>query len=144
MDKAGKKTGGRKSGVKNKNRAELRALINKELRGRHLLERYEEWCPIAMMAVIAQKAFNSGDNYLALAAARECAKYVQAPLQAVRPEGSDDGPEPPDMTGVTERFFQLSGAGKLLLEAPEVIELTPQITHVRDLIQKPIEDQDVQ
>ena len=96
LERQRKKSGGRKPGVKNKNRADLRAMINKELRGKHLLGQHDEFDAVAMMAIIAQRAFNSEDWGLALMAAREVAKYMWAPLQSVPPQQEDEEPRKAD------------------------------------------------
>ena len=103
LEKQRKKSGGRNPGVKNKNRADLRAMINKELRGKHLLGQHDEFDAVAMMAIIAQRAFNSEDWGLALMAVREVAKYMWAPLQSVPPQPDDDTPKQVDFAAEAAR-----------------------------------------
>ena len=89
--------------------AKLLEFIKKELRSRHLLEWPEDWCPVARMAVLAEKALLNNDPYLALAAFKEVARYTRAPLQAEPPPPNEDNGGIVDMSDIGRKFDELMG-----------------------------------
>jgi hypothetical protein len=126
---------GRKPGTPNKrkNAAELLEYIKKELRSRHYLVWPSDWDPVARMAVIAEKHFDT-DPYLALAALKEVTKYIRPSLQSIQIQAEVEEKRAVDLSGAAAKFdelmrrppYGLDEAGRRLCLAPSG-QLVPEI-----------------
>jgi hypothetical protein len=99
---------GRKPGTPNrrKNAAELLEYIKRELRSRHYLVYPDDWDPVARMAVIAEKHFDT-DPYLALAALKEVTKYIRPALQSIQIEATVEEKPRADLSAAAAKFEEL-------------------------------------
>jgi hypothetical protein len=128
------KAGGRQPGAPNKrkNAAELLEYIKRELRSRHYLVWPEDWDPVARIAVLAEKYFDS-DPYLALAALKEVTKYIRPALQSIQIEATVEEKPQVDVSGAAAKFdeimrrppYGLDAAGRRLCLSPSG-ELVPE------------------
>jgi hypothetical protein len=125
---------GIKKGYKRKNPQELLEYIKRELRSCHLLTWPDDWEPVARMAVLAEKHFNT-DPYLALAALKEVTKYIRPALQSIQLQIDDEQERKKvDLSDIGRRYdelikrppYGLDAAGRRLCLSPSSGQLVPE------------------
>jgi hypothetical protein len=115
---------GRKKGTIQRTQEQLYEAINRELRMRGLLNHREDFCPVVLLAVVAQWAF-LGENWdLAVVAAKEAAKYLRPQLAAVKIAATIKEEVKVAMSQIGQKFDDLMRAGRVIDgDATEVEDL---------------------